>query len=308
MALRDLRIVFMGMSHIFARTVLRAVARRCNVIGIVEALPKEETEGNSSLSGFAKHRRIPYLPLKRQDLHLKEFLERLAPDVACVSSFTHILKPEEFRIPRLGTINLHPSALPKYRGPNPQFWQAHEMDLDGATTIHFVDDGIDTGDILVQEHFSIRLGSTFMEIFNQSLKVGTGCMIRALELLAAGRTIPRPQREMACPLYARLIGPSEQLIQWEQWPIERLWHFLRATHEKWPCLPLPDECKGRWMIGPMERGLCKKPAGNIGQDHSGHYVAHSEGKIRLKLIAPPSRVEGFLLNKARELKHRIEWW
>src|SRR5262249_33727252 len=179
--MRDLRVVFLGMNSLFTLVPLKAVERRYRLVGIVEAAPPSpassltrETEVESRhLEHFAPRRRLPYCVLKRGGPRATEFLQALHPDIMCVASFSQLLRPEEFQIPPLGTINLHPSALPKYRGPNPYFWQHHEMDLDGAVTIHFVDDGIDTGDILLQDHFPIPLGATFRDVCQRSLRLGT---------------------------------------------------------------------------------------------------------------------------------------
>ena len=307
--LRNLRVVFLGMDSLFTRASLQAVARRCRLVGIVEALqPKAADTDNSHLRSFAERRGLPHFLLKREGPRAVEFLQTLRPDIMCVASFSQVIRPEEFQIPPLGTINLHPSALPKYRGPNPYFWQHHEMDLNGAVTVHVVDDGVDTGDILLQDRFSIPLGASFSEVFQRSLQAGPPLMIRALALLAGGEAIRHPQRHLPCPVYARYVQPSERLAQWDAWPIERVWHFLRGTHDDWPFLPLPQGLAGRWAIGPMQQESCAQSPGSIVQDGDGYYVAHRQGKIRLRLIPPPSRATASLLRQARCLKRAIEWW
>ena len=224
-----------------------------------------------------------------------------------MASFSQLLYPEEFQIPPLGTINLHPSALPKYRGPNPYFWQLHEMDLDGAVTIHLVDEGIDTGDILLQDHFPIPLGATLRDVSQHSLRIGAASMVRAVELLAGGLATPRPQRHLPCPLYARFVEAPQHLMQWDAWPIERVWHVLRGTHDEWPFLPLPDSA-GRWAIGPMRRDVPAEAPGTVSRDDDGYYVAHAQGKIRLDLISPPSRPMALLRRHARRTRQAIRWW
>src|SRR5262245_1906332 len=202
--MRDLRVVFLGMNSLFTLAPLRAVERRGRLVGIVEAASTRGDDTQSPhLERFARRRRLPHFVLKRGGPRATQFIQALRPDVMCMASFSQILHPEEFRIPPLGTINLHPSALPKYRGPNPYFWQHHEMDLDGAVTIHVVDEGIDTGDILLQDHFPIRLGATHRDVSLHSLRIGTVSMIRALDLLAGGLAPRQAQRHLPCPLYAR---------------------------------------------------------------------------------------------------------
>ena len=247
--MRDLRVVFLGMNSLFTLAPLRAVERRCRLVGIVEAASTRGGNAHSHhLERFARRRGLPHFVLKRGGPRATPFIRALRPDVRCMASFSQILHPEEFQIPPLGTINLHPSALPKYRGPNPYFWQHHEMDLDGAVTVHFVDEGIDTGDILLQNQFLIRLGATYRDVSLRSLRIGTASMIRALELLAGDRATRRPQRHLPCPLYARFVESPEDLVQWDAWPLERVWHFLRGTHDKWPFLPLPDSVGDRKSV------------------------------------------------------------
>jgi methionyl-tRNA formyltransferase len=310
--MRDLRVVFLGMNSLFTLAPLRAVERRCQLVGIVEAAPSSGASARRKeaqaphLEHFARRRRLPYFMLKRGGPRATDFLHALRPDIMCMASFSRLLRPEEFQIPPLGTINLHPSALPKYRGPNPFFWQFHEMDLDGAVTIHFVDESIDTGDILLQDHFPVPLGATYREVTRRSLQVGAASMIRAVELLAGGLTTRQPQRHLPCPLYARFVESPHHLVQWDAWPLERVWHFLRGTHDEWPFLPLPDSV-GRWAIGPMRQGVSAKAPGTICLDEDGYYVAHAQGKIRLNLISPPSRMMTLLRRRARQIRQAIRW-
>ena len=116
----DLRVVFLGMNSLFTLAPLRAVERRCRLVGIVEASWTRGGQAESrQLERFARRRRLPHFVLKRGGPRATQFIQALRPDVMCMASFSLILRPEEFQIPPLGTINLHPSALPKYRGPNP---------------------------------------------------------------------------------------------------------------------------------------------------------------------------------------------
>ena len=314
MPLRNLRVVFFGMDSLFTLAILRAVQRRCRIVGIVEAprrsyVPPHGMDGYSShLLDFARRRRLPHFLLTRRGPRATEFLEQLHPDVGCVASFAQRLLPEEFQLPSLGTINLHPSALPQYRGPNPYFWQHHQLDLDGAVTIHYIDAGLDTGDILLQEHFPIALGATFLDVYHRTVQLGPAAMVRALELLSSGQATPRPQRHLPCPVYARFVSPQENLVDWENWPIERTWHFLRGTHHECPCLPSPSGNAGTWIIGPMERGATSSASGVVARDHHGYHVAHREGRIRLRLVPQPSQARRFLLDHARRVRRALQWW
>ena len=101
---------------------------------------------------LAKSHRIPFLALDANGKpRLEPLLRALQPDLVCVASLTHLLRPEVLAIPRLGFINLHPSLLPRYHGPFPWFWQYHDFRLELGATVHEIDCGQDTGRILRQQ-------------------------------------------------------------------------------------------------------------------------------------------------------------
>jgi methionyl-tRNA formyltransferase len=308
-----LRMVFIGMSRFFTRAPLRAVAARCSLVGVIESGPADFSLADGGTSGwsshlktFASHRGVPHFLLRRGGERAVEFLRRLHPDVVCVACCEQLLRREEFEIPALGAINLHPSLLPRYRGPNPYFWQSHQMDLEGGVTIHQIDEGIDTGDILLQRRFPIRPGASFLEVFQASLRAGSDAMVRALELLVAGEARAVSQKHLPCPLYARIVKPGEQLVDWDTWPIERAWHFLRGTQYDHPCLAAKPGF--RWSVGAIEPARASVPVGTIGRDGGGHYLAHGEGKIRLGLHRHPNLADRLLRPPARRLRRAIEWW
>ena len=86
-----------------------------------------------------------------------------------------------------------------------------------------------------------------------------------------------------------MVRPYEPLIDWNLWPLERVWHLLHGMHERTKLLPPPPGVNASWSIGPMVRGPVNEiMPGDIARDAAGHFVAHREGKIRLQLIPEPS--------------------
>jgi methionyl-tRNA formyltransferase len=111
------------------------------------------------LSRIAGSRRIPYLNLQsRIDSGFAEWLRGLKPDILVVYA-SPLLPPEIFNIPLHGSINIHPSLLPNYRGAPPIFWMHYNRDLNGGVSIHRIDEGADIGEILAQAGFRIPLGA-----------------------------------------------------------------------------------------------------------------------------------------------------
>jgi hypothetical protein len=230
---------------------------------------------------------------------LERWVRERDPNLIVVCGMVELLRANIYTVPALGAINVHPSALPKYRGPNPTFWMYHDMDLEGGVTIHFIDDGADTGDILLQETFPIPLGMPLREMIGRTMgEIAPRLVLAAIADLAAGGTRRLPQPAASPTVRARRLAPGEarRLIDWEGWPIERVWHVLRGTG---PWLGPLDPPPGRsrrspgWIVGDYVR----TPAyggvpGAVARDADGYFVVHREGKVRLS-IGPPRRIGRF---------------
>lgn len=107
-----------------------------------------------------------------KDINSKEtisLIESQKPDLIVVANFNQILKKEIISIPKIGCINVHPSLLPDYRGANPIFWMFKNNEKVGGTTIHVIDEGIDTGNIVKQSKFNLSLDDN---VLSYSIKCG----------------------------------------------------------------------------------------------------------------------------------------
>jgi len=244
--------------------------------------------GLPEVRALASRRGIPYHLMDRGcDEKLARWVRERAPDLIVVCGMVELLEREIYSIPPLGAINLHPSLLPRYRGPDPLFWAYHDMDLLGGATVHAVDDGADTGDILFQESFRIRLGTPRGHTAGQAMGViGPRLMFRAMDALARGDCPRLPQPAASPTPRARRVRLAEYrgLIGWESWPIERVWHFLRGTEPWLAALGSPPGWRHRldWVVGECVPGRPPGGApGSIVRDGDGHCIAHPQGRIRL---------------------------
>ncbi len=134
--------------------------------------------------------------INAKSINSKEFVkefEKLRPDVILVGSWSEKIAPEIAKLPRLGTINCHPSLLPRHRGANPYFWTIFSgEDLTGVT-FHYVNEKFDCGDILMQEAVTIDLNMTSGELRNRCSKFAQGMVGELLDKLEKGEIIPRKQ-------------------------------------------------------------------------------------------------------------------
>jgi methionyl-tRNA formyltransferase len=120
-------------------------------------------------------------------------LEAIAPDAIVVVAYGRMIPPWMLALPRLGCINLHGSLLPRYRGAAPIQWAVANGDAYTGNTTMLLDEGLDTGPILLQQTVEIAPDRTAVELFDLLAKAGAPLMVETLAGLAAGAIHPRPQ-------------------------------------------------------------------------------------------------------------------
>jgi methionyl-tRNA formyltransferase len=151
-------------------------------------------QASQSLDAIAQSAGVPLFAvgdLKHQSVAAE--IERLEPDLIAVSCFPARLPRKLLAIPRFGGLNVHPSLLPRGRGADPIFWTFRNGDRESGVTIHLMDDGFDTGPILLQESVNVPAGIS-MPAFEEDLTLrGARLLCRAIEGLAVGKLVPRPQ-------------------------------------------------------------------------------------------------------------------
>ena len=141
----------------------------------------------------------------------ERLLKALAPDVLVLGP-SRILRPHILNIPRVGVLNPHPGLLPDYRGVDVIPWALYNGDPLGVT-IHFVDQGIDTGDIVAQRRFEVRLGETLASLRRRADAIMGELMAEVVSHLAAiGHVESRPQEKGAGRLYSLMpLGLKEEV-------------------------------------------------------------------------------------------------
>jgi folate-dependent phosphoribosylglycinamide formyltransferase PurN len=156
-----------------------------------------------SLRELAIARKVPYTrcpPLRADEAVASA--RAMAPDLIVVAAFSQILRDPILAIPKLGCINVHPSLLPAYRGPNPFYWVLHNGELRTGVTVHYMSSGIDTGDIIAQSAFDVEPTDDEIALRDRSASVAAPLVVRVVEMLREG-TAPRiPQQEERASYYS----------------------------------------------------------------------------------------------------------
>lgn len=159
-------------------------------------------------------------------------MKKQSIDLFLVNSYSMILHEDLLSIPRHGAINVHGSLLPKYRGANVLNWVLINGEIKTGVTIHYVDRGIDTGDIIAQKNVPIAIDDTAVTL-REKLIVATGELLReALPAILSG-TNSRISQNNSEATYVKRRNPEDGFIDWS-WPAKRIYNLIRALVKPWP--------------------------------------------------------------------------
>jgi len=170
-------------------------------------------------------------PLKVRDIEFLDKLKALNPYIIVVAAYGQILPPEIIHLPSSGCINIHASLLPKYRGAAPVSRAIINGEKKTGITIMLMDEGMDTGPILLQEDVEIMSEDTKGTLSGRLSNIGGDLLIRALKGLESRTIKPAPQTGEAT--YAPLLKKTDGLVDWSK-SAEETNNFIRGMNP-WPC-------------------------------------------------------------------------
>ena len=217
-----LRVVFMG-TPAFAVPALRALVVRGHVVAGVYTQPDRRAGRGQKLTAspvkiFAEEHGLPVFQPRslRQDVAAaRSELADLAPDVVIVAAYGLFLPDEVLRLPRLGCLNIHPSLLPRHRGPSPVATAILDGDETSGVTIMLLDEGMDTGPILAQRETRISADETAEELTERLFELGSELLVDTLDQWGREQILPTPQNNDDASVTRRLQREDGR-IDWSQ--------------------------------------------------------------------------------------------
>lgn len=243
------RVVFCGMTGKFSLTVLEGLLRAgVEVVAVALPalrgragqppllLPRRSMARGIMLAGgaprtildLAAERDIPVLELGGPNI--PDALAALHFDAITVACFSRRLPASLLRLPRLGCLNVHPSLLPAHRGPDPLFWIFHDGDEAGGVTIHLMDEGFDTGPIVLRENVALSDGTTEAMLDLVCARRGGELLAEALFGLDARTLQPQPQNA-AHASYQSWPTEDDYIIT-PAWSARRAYRFIAGVGER----------------------------------------------------------------------------
>ena len=211
-----MRIVFMGTPDFAVYSLRKLTESSHTVVGVVTQPDRPKGRGrqlaSSPIKKEAQKLGIPIF--QPQDLKDSEFLGWLAHhegDCFVVVGF-RILPPEVYEIPPMGTINLHASLLPKYRGAAPIQWALINGEEETGVTTFFIERKVDTGDIILQERITIGKEETAGELHDRLAVIGADLIVQTIDLIEGGTV--EQQSQKGTPTLAPKIQPEHCEVNW----------------------------------------------------------------------------------------------
>ena len=237
MTLADLRIVFLGTPE-FAVASLDALVRAGgNIVGVITAPDKPAGRGmkltESAVKRYASEKGLNILqPEKLRDPDFLSALKSLKADVQVVVAF-RMLPEVVWNMPPMGTINVHGSLLPQYRGAAPINWAIINGEKETGVTTFKLQHAIDTGDLLLQTRIPIGENETAGELHDRMMLIGAATLVRTMEGLISGVVTPVSQEVNSQPITVNDLRHAPKLftetcqINWDD-PAEKIHDLIRG--------------------------------------------------------------------------------
>ncbi len=252
--MKDLRIVFMGTPDFAVATLGAMLMNGLNVVAVVTAPDRPSGRGQkvsmSPVKVFAESSKLTVLqPEKlKEETFIKKLIE-LRADLFVVVAF-RMLPSEIWKMPPLGTINLHASLLPSYRGAAPINHALINGESHTGLTTFFINEKIDSGSILLREKVKIFPSENAGDLHDRLMKLGARLVIKTIRGLAAGRLMAVPQDEVGSHAEnlpeAPKIFPESCYISWNKEP-GTIYNFIRGLSPS-PCARTRILCEGKEIL------------------------------------------------------------
>jgi methionyl-tRNA formyltransferase len=288
-----LRTVFFGTPE-FAIPALTALRRETDVLAVITQPDRPKGRGRRlSPPPAAEAARVFDLPVlqppRLRDAEVVASLRALAPDVHVTVAYGKIIPLEVLEIPPLGSVNLHPSLLPRYRGASPIATAILNGERETGVTVMYMSAELDAGDLILQRRIAIAPEDTTRTLEERLAQAGADVLLEALRLVAAG-TAPRTPQDHGSATFTTKLEKEHGRIDWTA-PAAQLVNLVRAM-DPWPSAYTTH--RGRLLKvwkAVAEDGSREADPGTVLEIRPGDgiVVATGQGALRLLEVQPEDK-------------------
>jgi methionyl-tRNA formyltransferase len=283
----------LGTSEFSCPSLETLLASSHEVIGVVTQPDRPRGRGQklgpSAVKSLAIAKDLPvFQPERVRDPSSLDILKSLQPELLAVVAYGQILSASVLSIPPRGSVNVHASLLPKYRGAAPIARAILQGETSTGVTTILMDPGMDTGPILLAEETDIQELDTMGTLHDRLSWMGARLLVRTLDGLSMGTITPRPQ-DHSQATYASKIGKEEGHINWNA-PAQQLFNLLRAF-DPWP--GAFTSWAGRtlklFLPSPSNEKILERPGTVVQASANGLRIATSHGYLLVREIQMANR-------------------
>ena len=287
-----MRIVYLGASDIGWHCCKALLEDGHQVVGIL-SIPRRfriswakgeiENVRHRSFEDLAAQYKIPllYMTTKMADPIYKIFISELRPDLLVVIGWYYVIPKNILKIPPLGTVGIHASLLPKYRGGAPLVWAIINGEQETGVTLFYFDEGVDDGDIIAQKRFPILLEDTIADVIEKA-RIASVELVREFIPRIAQGTAPRIPQDHEKATYVPQRRPQDGLLRCEEKTAMEAYNWIRAQSRPYPGAFIV--VGGRKIkLGRAFPGFrpCKEKVGKVYQDKDGLWICCKDKKAVL---------------------------
>lgn len=284
-----MRLVFMGTPEYAAVTLKSLVSARYDICGVFcqpdKPVGRKRVLTPPPVKVCAEENSLTvFQPETLRDETAAEILKELNPDIIVVVAYGKILPKEILDIPRLGCVNAHASLLPKYRGASPIQWAIVKGESVTGVTTMYMDEGMDTGDILETVSVDINPEETAEQLFCRLSSISAELTISTLDKIEKGNIVPCPQPSDGAS-YAPIIKKEMARLDFNK-TAEELHNAVRGYYS-WPCAFFELSGKRIKVIVSRVGAKTDKPAGTVVKAEDELVIACGGGTtLRLLEVQP----------------------
>ncbi len=217
--------------------IINIVSKYAEVVGVVLPISRLE-DIDSTVYDFLKKKNIShYTQYSSSDSESKEIardFKNINVDLIITYSYPMILSKDLIEIASMGGINIHNGLLPEYRGCNVLNWVIINGEKRTGVTIHWLDEGIDTGDIIGRREVEIDFEDTALTLRNKLISIGLDLFNKLMPQILNG-TAPRTHQDSDYASYYRKRKPDGGRIDWNKMTDREIYDLIRALVPPWPC-------------------------------------------------------------------------
>ena len=259
-----------------------------------------------TLRAFAEAAGVPFL--RPENVNSDAFLETVTPlaaDLFVSMSYDQIFRGRLIRLPKFGVVNCHAGALPRYRGRNVLNWAIINGEDHFGVSVHYIDEGIDTGDLIAQRRVPIAPNDTYLEVLEKAFPACAETLHAALVDIAEDRVTRTPQTGPG--FYCGMRRDGDEWLEWT-WPSDRIHNFIRGIAPPAPGARTVLQGTGqvallRSRLIPGAPSYYGTPGEVVGLNTSGVVVKTGDSCLEILEVAPLDK-DGSL-GEAKRPRYRV---